>query len=255
MPLVRGSHSFDHSFTQVPNAWLRDVRLTFKARGLLASLLSHSEGWSLNIMNLVEQNREGKDSIRAAIIELESLGYLVRTQVNENGRFGETFWTTQDPEPMAGLPMAGFPLAGNPHLKNTKLKNTNLKNTKAEIEFLEFWELYPVKRDKAKAKSAFMKSLSRAKFEDILAGVAKYKADPTRSPDFTKYPATWLNADGWENDYTKVDDTALQAAQSRRQRDLDASRDYLAKQKSQTGTPPPSCEHSSNKLLCRICQR
>jgi len=254
MPLIRGKHNFDHSFTQIPNSWLRDIRLTFKARGLLALLLSHSQGWQLNISTLVTENREGKDAIRAAIHELESLGYLVRTQVNEKGRFGESVWTTTDPEPVAGLPMAGLPMADNPPLKNTKLKNTNIKKTNSDLLFAEFWNEYPVKRDKAKAFRAFDSALNRSKFEDILAGVIRYKDDPNRNADFTKYPATWLNADSWDDDYTPGADSARQAAQVRREKEIRASRDYLNQQKGQTGTPPPSCEHSSNKLLCRICQ-
>ena len=32
-----------------------------------------------------------------------------------------------------------------------------------------------------------------------MAGVKAYTNDPTRKPEFTKYPASWLNADAWEN--------------------------------------------------------
>ena len=35
MPVIRGHHSFDNHFTQIPNHWLRDSRLSFKARGLM----------------------------------------------------------------------------------------------------------------------------------------------------------------------------------------------------------------------------
>jgi hypothetical protein len=65
--------------------------------------------------------------------------------------------------------------------------------------FKEFWDNYPKKIDKAKAFRAFKSALKRAKFEDILAGAIAYRNDSTRDTDFTKYPATWLNADAWEN--------------------------------------------------------
>lgn len=252
MPLIRGQHSFDTNFTQIPNSWLRDSRLSFKSRGLLALLLSHSQGWSLSIASLVTENLEGKDSIRSAIQELEQYGYLERTQLNEGGRFGESVWTTKDP--VAGLPMAGFPPADNPPLKNTKDKNTNNKKNNNSELFEEFWNEYPVKRDKAKAFKAFRSALSRAKFEDILAGVIRYKNDPTRKPEFTKYPATWLNADSWENDYAPADDSARRI-ELRKQREREDSQRFIEEQKrlAEQAAPAPKCEHGLNKVLCKKC--
>lgn len=136
MPLIRGHHSVDDHFSQIPNDYLRDGRLSLKARGLLGLLMSHKEGWSLSIQSLVTQNIEGKDAIRSAIEELEALGYLERYQVNEGGRFGEVIFKTKDPdaplagEPLAGEPLAENPLTENPPPKNTKEKKTNTKNTK-----------------------------------------------------------------------------------------------------------------------------
>ena len=41
MPLIRGHHTFDDQFVQIPNAWMRDNRLSLKARGLLAQIKTH----------------------------------------------------------------------------------------------------------------------------------------------------------------------------------------------------------------------
>lgn len=199
MPLIRGYHAFDDHFTQIPNIWLRDSRLTFKARGLLAMLLSHSQGWSLSIQSIAEQNQEGRDAIRSAIAELEQFGYLFREQVNENGRFGEVVWITQDP---TDYPLPENPLPENPTPKNNNTKEEQVKNNEriyAQELFKEFWKEYPRKLDKAKAARAFSSALNRASFEDILAGAIQYKNDPNRIDEFTKYPASWLNADAWEN--------------------------------------------------------
>ena len=126
MPLIRGHHSFDDHFTQIPNDWLRDNRLSFKARGILAMLMSHTQGWSLSINTIAKQNQEGKDAIRSAVQELEKHGYLYRTQVNEGGRFGESIWVTQDP---ADLPMADNPMTENPTTKNNNIKEEqDIKN-------------------------------------------------------------------------------------------------------------------------------
>lgn len=125
MPLIRGTHSFDGQFTQIPNDWLRDGRLSLKARGLLALLMSHTPGWSVSIKSLITQNMEGRDSLKAAVIELETLGYLERGQNRLEGKFSESTWTTKSP--LTGLPLTDKPLTDNPHPKNTKVKNTKEK--------------------------------------------------------------------------------------------------------------------------------
>lgn len=247
MPLIRGHHDFDDHFAQIPNSWLRDARLSFKARGLLALLMSHREGWSLSVNALASQNQEGKDAIRSAIQELEGYGYLYRTQSNEGGKFGEAIWITTDP---LDLPLADFPTTDNPTPKNTIIKEDQVKNNKEEELFLEFWNSYPKKVDKAKAFRAFKSALKRSKFEDILAGVIAYRNDPKRNPDFTKYPASWLNADAWENAATPNYEPS-----PRLERDKALSREYLEEQKRQAeqAAPPPSCPHGINRARCITC--
>jgi hypothetical protein len=122
MPLIRGAHSFDGQFTQIPNDWLRDGRLSLKARGLLALLMSHTPGWSVSIKSLIAQNMEGRDSLKAAVGELECFGYLERGQNRTEGKFSESTWTTKSPQ--TGFPQTDKPQTDNPHPKNTKVKNT-----------------------------------------------------------------------------------------------------------------------------------
>jgi hypothetical protein len=66
--------------------------------------------------------------------------------------------------------------------------------------FNEFWNEYPRKSDKRAALRAFTSALNRSSFEEILAGAIQYAHDPYL-PDtkYQKHPATWLNADAWEN--------------------------------------------------------
>ena len=129
MPLIRGAHSFDGQFTQIPNDWLRDGRLSLKARGLLALLMSHTPGWSVSIKSLIAQNMEGRDSLKAAVVELESFGYLERGQNRLEGKFSESTWTTKSP--WVEKPLTDKPLTDNPHPKNTKVKNTKEKKESA----------------------------------------------------------------------------------------------------------------------------
>jgi hypothetical protein len=254
MPLVRGHHSFDNHYTQIPNQWLRDPRLSFKARGLIALVMSHSQGWSLSINSLAEQNQEGKDAIRSAINELEKFGYLTRSQVNEGGRFGESVWYTHDP---ADLPMTENPTTENPTPKNNIIKEEQVKNNTDDL-FEEFWTAYPRKLDKAKAFRAFKSALKRASFEDLLAGVLLYRNDPKRDPEFTKYPATWLNSDAWENTHEPSKDSeAARRATERRDKERAAADKFLAEQKEQEklASGPSKCTHGKNLALCLPCSK
>ena len=81
---------------------------------------------------------------------------------------------------------------------NRTLKEEPLSNYRELFD--EFWKEYPRKSDKRAALRAFNSAITRASFEDILAGTIRYANDPNLpEARFIKHPATWLNADAWEN--------------------------------------------------------
>ena len=86
--LIEVEHTVTRNFTIVPNDTARDTRLTFRARGLLAHLLSLPSGASTSAEKLAEENPEGRDAIRASLKELRDHGYveLVRSR-DDNGNF------------------------------------------------------------------------------------------------------------------------------------------------------------------------
>ena len=77
-------------------------------------------------------------------------------------------------------------------------------------DFLTFWGIYPLRRDKGKAQNAWRKSVARVAATTgvnpaqaklvIAAGAARYRDDPNRDPSYTKYAEGWLNGDGWEDE-------------------------------------------------------
>lgn len=253
MPIIRGKHKFEEQFTQIPNAWLRDSRLSLKAIGLLAQLLSHSEGWSISIAQLARHNDCGLDLVRNAVKELETCGYLERSQKRINNKFGEAVWRTKDP---SGFPLSGFPSSGNPTPKNNNDKNTNSK--KYGDWFDEFWDAYPRKIGKAAAKKAFLK-LGEAGVHAI-AGARRLKHDPNLPPlQFIPYPTTWLNREGWHDDpyapREKSKEDLAEEAKARSERERKASAEFLAEQQklAEQAGQVPKCEHDSNPALCAKC--
>jgi hypothetical protein len=76
----------------------------------------------------------------------------------------------------------------------------NLKNPKEHELFEVFWQTYPKKPPRQERKQdalkAFKSALSRATFEDILAGVEAYKL---RHNGYPMLAHNWLKNDGWED--------------------------------------------------------
>ena len=215
MPLIRGHHSFDDQFAQIPNSWLRDSRLSLKAIGLLAQIMTHVPGWNMSINSLADRNSVGRDQIRTAIAELEKFGYLTREQSREDGKFAETIWRTSDP---IEKPLSENSTTVNPTTKNTITKEEQIKNnerTYSDSEFDSFWNNYPKKVDKGAAIRAFRKAIKNTDVKEIIDGARTYAEDPNL-PDkqFIKNPATWLNAEAWNNGplpkRTKTDKSALE---------------------------------------------
>ncbi len=84
--------------------------------------------------------------------------------------------------------------------------------------FDEFWDLCPVKRDKAKALAAWKKAVRRADPHDINSGMRRYVAWLDAHPDTpAKYPEGWLNGDRWlDEDEPSTTDRAAAMLRARR---------------------------------------
>jgi hypothetical protein len=210
-------------------------------------------------------------AVRDAIQTLEQLGELTKETaggVSRNQYKPNRYWITlRCPDTCDGSPahyraevstdrvevsdnqggsfeQSGWKPASDEPLLEPEKKHTN-------DLFIEFWNAYPRKLDKAAAFRAFKSALKRTKFEDILAGVVAYRNDPARNPDFTKYPATWLNSDAWENAAGNGPSPHVERNERERQR----SQEYLAELKAQEqlAAPPPKCEHGLTVARCKQC--
>lgn len=137
MPLIRGHHAFDGQFTQIPNAWLRDSRLSLGTRGLLAQLLSHAPGWRVSQENLAMANGVSRDTIRRMIGELVAAGYLSVSEKqshNELGHLTGFTYTTKDPEAMTQKPSLAEPTKAEPAKVNQAHKKNISKEDNLEEE-------------------------------------------------------------------------------------------------------------------------
>ena len=105
------------NYTIMSNYHLRDKSISLKAKGLLSQMLSLPEDWDYTLTGLAKINQEGKDAIRAAVVELERAGYIYRCQtVDKAGKFSSNEYIIRErpvPVPPAG-PSSALPSSENP---------------------------------------------------------------------------------------------------------------------------------------------
>lgn len=98
MSRVTRSARVADNFALIANGALRDKRLSFRARGLMAYLLSLPPNWRTTVRQLAIQTTEGRDAVATAINELVEYGYVTRTDRREGGKYkGVDYFVTDDP--------------------------------------------------------------------------------------------------------------------------------------------------------------
>lgn len=89
MSIIRVQKTKD--YTVMSNAHLRDKRLSLKSKGLMSQMLSLPEDWDYSVAGLAAINIESVGTIKTALNELKTAGYLVVTKLypdkTESGRF------------------------------------------------------------------------------------------------------------------------------------------------------------------------
>ena len=122
------------NYTVMSNYHLRDKNLSLKTIGLLSLILSLPENWDYSQAGLAAICKDGEDSIRSGLKELEKYGYLERERErDENGRMRGTIYHIYEtpknkriPEmenPTMELPIVEIPTLENPILVNSTLEN------------------------------------------------------------------------------------------------------------------------------------
>ena len=122
------------NYTVMSNHHLRNPRLSLKAKGLLSYMLSNPDDWDYSLQGLASQSRDGVDSIRTALSELEAAGYLRRRQERDaRGRIVDLTYEIYE-EPCAETsypenPDVDEPALAEPGQPNTEEQNTEEVNT------------------------------------------------------------------------------------------------------------------------------
>lgn len=115
---------------------LHDDRLSWKAKGLLAYMLSMPDDWTFYNEELMKHSPDGSSTFKAAMKELREYGYVVRRKKqDEKGRF--VGWETivyehpvenEDNRRVENRPSENRPSENDQLLNNKELNNNSLNN-------------------------------------------------------------------------------------------------------------------------------
>lgn len=127
MGIIRAPRT--HDFLIIPNGAVRDARLSYRARGVLARLLSNADGFRTTAIDLARESTDGRYAVLAALSELRKAGYLLQKKLrNDIGQWSTETYVYDFPQvsentevrftgvgkPDPGSPDPGSPDAGSP---------------------------------------------------------------------------------------------------------------------------------------------
>lgn len=216
MGVKRTELAFEGHFTQIPNAWMRDERLTRKARGVLAEIMTHRVGWHVSVNGLVKAGPEGRDAIKAALVELKDAGYLQVSQTRgERGRWNEVEYELCDPSTADGFSVTGGLSGSGPAASGQSApKNTiSIEDHPEELLSVEtdeamrlldvLWMMWPTARRSTKkvversVRTALKGTDAPTLIEAVKAHTDVWATWPAADQQYVPLLSTWLNQERW----------------------------------------------------------
>lgn len=186
------------NYTQVSNDFLRDNRISFKAKGLFCYMFSMNDDWNFTIKSISTQQKEGQTSVSTALKELKDFGYIKYTKHQDGSG---TYYLDDFPKPEN--PNQGFPIMGksSPIKKNNISKNKNIYKewlqelkTKVKIKTKithtkEGEKLFKNIEDKKKLMSNYVKHQEeKGQFaQRITAFIEDYHTVHNKEEDYTQW--------------------------------------------------------------------
>ncbi|MEK4925356.1 DnaD domain-containing protein [Bacillus cereus group sp. MYBK249-1] len=142
----------DKNYTTINNTGLKDTRLSWKAKGILAYILTLPDDWIFYMEEVTKHSKDGIASLKAGMKELKECGYVKRFPIKgENGKISK--WETiiyevpqvekplvenqlVEKPPVENLPVENQPLLSTKELSTNK-QNTNIQSSSSIFSFYE----------------------------------------------------------------------------------------------------------------------
>jgi hypothetical protein len=123
-------------YTIIPNAILKDPKLSLKSKGLLCILLSLPSDWAVYKSQLQQFSSDGRDSTTSSFNELVENGYITAIRrINNKGQFmgWDYIVYNERVEPITENPITENPYSVNPSLQSTKEQSKDIKSKDTSI--------------------------------------------------------------------------------------------------------------------------
>lgn len=129
---------YDRGFTSMANDFLKDNRLSWKAKGIIAYVQMLPPNWALNMRDLTNRATDGRDSLYSGIKELEKYGYCAKImRRNPDGTIAGYAYEICDKavfqpiteNPVTDAPQTDFPDTDKPDTEKPGTENPTLINT------------------------------------------------------------------------------------------------------------------------------
>ncbi|EOP99234.1 DnaD and phage-associated domain-containing protein [Bacillus cereus HuB4-4] len=120
----------DKNYTTINNTGLKDTRLSWKAKGILAYILTLPDDWIFYMEEVTKHSKDGIASLKAGMKELKECGYVKRFPIKgEDGKISR--WEMIIYEvPQVEKPLVENQLVENPPVENLPVENQPLLSTK-----------------------------------------------------------------------------------------------------------------------------
>ncbi len=117
------------NYVVLDKAFLNDEQLSWKAKGLLAYMLSLPDDWSFSLADLAIRSKCGREATAKILDELIEAGYLQKVQERgKDGKFGRVEFFVYEASKRAAIPSTGNSSTVVPSTEKTTLLNNNLLN-------------------------------------------------------------------------------------------------------------------------------
>lgn len=132
----------DKNYTTINNTGLKDTKLSWKAKGILAYILTLPDDWVFYMEEVTKHSKDGIASLKAGMKELKECGYVKRFPIKgEDGKISK--WETiiyevpqVENQPVEKPPMENQPVENQPLLSTKKL-STNIQSSSSIFSFYE----------------------------------------------------------------------------------------------------------------------
>lgn len=123
-----------NNFVMIDKGFLENPNLSWKAKGVLAYLLSKPDNWKVITRDLVNRSTDGKSAVYSGLKELKEYGYYQKIPIRDDKGIFERWESTVYECPTESLintlfsPLTDFPEMDKPKMENPDMENRERNN-------------------------------------------------------------------------------------------------------------------------------